>query len=451
MGLKQVYERWTSINLVIRIVGGLLIGAVLALVVPGLEPVSMLGTLFVNGLKAIAPILVFFLIMSSLANSGKGLGSKFQFVLILYVGSTILAAAVAALMSYAFPLTVTLDIEGDTSDVVTDTWTLISNVIVGIFTNPVTAIMDGNYLSILFWAALAGLIAKAIAGETTKGVISDAAGIVTMIIRTIIEFAPIGILGLVYETVSTHGLEIFAEYGALIALLVASMLIVIFITNPIIGALFMRRNPYPLVYRCLRDSAITAFFTRSSAANIPVNLRLCEKIGLDRTFYSVSIPLGATINMNGAAITITVMTLCAAFTLGMDVPFILALLLCIVATIAACGASGVSGGSLLLIPLACSMLGISYDVAMAMVSIGFVIGVIQDSLETALNSSSDVYFTAVAEVADARRNGETLELDLKGRSSNFIRGCGRSRSLPRHPVGVIRNRPSRCTRIPAPS
>ena len=411
MGLKQVYEKWTSINLVFRILAGLIIGAVLALVVPGLEPVSLLGTLFVNALKAIAPILVFVLIISALAGAGGGIGSKFEKVLMLYIGSTIIAAAVAVIMSYAFPLTVTL-IEPDDSAAITDTWALISGVIEGIFTNPVTAIAEGNYLSILFWAALIGFVTKIIASDNTKKLFKDAANIVTVVIRSIIAFAPIGIMGLIYNTVSTNGLEIFAEYGALIVLLVVCMLIVIFVTNPIIGALMMHRNPYPLLLRCLRDSAVTAFFTRSSAANIPVNLSLCEKLGLDDSFYSVSIPLGATINMNGAAITITVMTLCAAFTLGMDVPIAMALLLCIIATIAACGASGVSGGSLLLIPLACSMLGIGEDVAMQMVAIGFIIGVIQDSLETALNSSADVFFTAVSEVADARKRGEELELNL---------------------------------------
>lgn len=412
MGLKQVYGKWTSINLVVRIVAGLLVGVVLALVVPGLEPLGMLGTIFVDALRAIAPILVFVLIIGSLAGAGEGLGKKFEFVLILYIGSTVVAAAVATIMSYAFPLTVTLGVEGDTSGAITDTWELISGIIVGIFTNPVTALMEGNYLSILFWAAIIGLVVKTVASDGTKKVISDASSIVTAVIRIIIEFAPIGILGLIYETVSTNGLEIFAEYGALIALLVACMLIVMFVTNPIIGGLLMRRNPYPLLLRCLRDSAVTAFFTRSSAANIPINLNLCEKLGLDKTFYSVSIPLGATINMNGAAVTITVMTLCAAFTLGMDVPLIMALLLCIISTIAACGAGGVSGGSLLLIPLACSMLGIGDDVAMYMVGIGFIIGVIQDSLETALNSSADVYFTAVAETVDARRRGEELKLNL---------------------------------------
>ena len=411
MGLKQVYEKWTSINLVVRIVAGLVIGAVLALVIPGIEPITLLGTIFVNALKAIAPILVFVLIASSLAGSGSGLGSKFEKVLILYIGSTVVAAAVAVILSYAFPLTVTL-IEGDTSETVSSTWELLSGIIAGIFTNPVTAIMDGTYLSILFWSALVGFVIKAVRSETLKNVFQEGSVVVTRIIRIIIEFAPIGIFGLIYNTVSTNGMEIFVEYGALIVLLVACMVIVMFITNPIIGGLLMHRNPYPLLLTCLKNSAITAFFTRSSAANIPVNLALCERIGLDKSFYSVSIPLGATINMNGAAITITVMTLCAAFTLGMDVPIVMALLLCIIATVAACGASGVSGGSLLLIPLACSMLGIGEDVAMQMVAIGFIIGVIQDSLETALNSSADVYFTAVAEVSEARKHGVDMKLNL---------------------------------------
>ncbi len=411
MGLKQVYEKWTSINLVVRIVAGLVIGAVLALVIPGIEPITLLGTIFVNALKAIAPILVFVLIASSLAGSGSGLGSKFEKVLILYIGSTVVAAAVAVILSYAFPLTVTL-IEGDTSETVSSTWELLSGIIAGIFTNPVTAIMDGNYLSILFWSALVGFVIKAVRSETLKNVFQEGSVVVTRIIRIIIEFAPIGIFGLIYNTVSTNGMEIFVEYGALIVLLVVCMVIVMFITNPIIGGVLMHRNPYPLLLTCLKNSAITAFFTRSSAANIPVNFALCERIGLDKSFYSVSIPLGATINMNGAAITITVMTLCAAFTLGMDVPIVMALLLCIIATVAACGASGVSGGSLLLIPLACSMLGIGEDVAMQMVAIGFIIGVIQDSLETALNSSADVYFTAVAEVSEARKHGVDMKLNL---------------------------------------
>ena len=412
MALREVYEKWTSINLVLRVLAGLLIGIVLALIVPNIDPLVMLGELFVGALKAIAPVLVFALVLSALAASKPGLGSKFRVVMILYIGSTIVAATVSVLMSYAFPIEVTLPLEGDAPPEVNDTWTLIRGIIVGIFTNPVTAIMDANYLSILFWAAIFGLVMKQFGNETTKSLAADIGNLVTRVIRIIIEFAAIGVFGLVYGTISTSGLGVLLDYGALIVLLVACMCIVMFITNPIIGAVLMRRNPYRLLFKCLKESAIMAFFTRSSAANIPVNMKLCESMGLSKDFYSVSIPLGATINMNGAAVTITVLSLSLAFTLGMDVPPALAVILCIIATIAACGASGVPSGSLMLIPMACSMLSIDNETAMLMVGVGMIIGVIQDSLETALNSSADAYFTAVAEVVDARWRGEDLELKL---------------------------------------
>ena len=412
MALREVYEKWTSINLVLRVLAGLLIGIVLALIVPNIDPLVMLGELFVGALKAIAPVLVFALVLSALAASKPGLGSKFRVVMILYIGSTIVAATVSVLMSYAFPIEVTLPLEGDAPPEVNDTWTLIRGIIVGIFTNPVTAIMDANYLSILFWAAIFGLVMKQFGNETTKSLATDLGNIVTKVIRIIIEFAPVGVFGLIYGTISTSGLGVLLDYGALIVLLVACMCIVMFITNPIIGAVLMRRNPYRLLFKCLRESAVMAFFTRSSAANIPVNMKLCESMGLSKDFYSVSIPLGATINMNGAAVTITVLSLSLAFTLGMDVPPALAVILCIIATIAACGASGVPSGSLMLIPMACSMLNIDNETAMLMVGVGMIIGVIQDSLETALNSSADAYFTAVAEVVDARWRGEDLELKL---------------------------------------
>ena len=412
MALREVYEKWTSINLVLRVLAGLLIGIVLALIVPNIDPLVMLGELFVGALKAIAPVLVFALVLSALAASKPGLGSKFRVVMILYIGSTIVAATVSVLMSYAFPIEVTLPLEGDAPPEVNDTWTLIRGIIVGIFTNPVTAIMDANYLSILFWAAIFGLVMKQFGNETTKSLATDLGNIVTKVIRIIIEFAPVGVFGLIYGTISTSGLGVLLDYGALIVLLVACMCIVMFITNPIIGAVLMRRNPYRLLFKCLKESAIMAFFTRSSAANIPVNMKLCESMGLSKDFYSVSIPLGATINMNGAAGPITVLSLSLAFTLGMDVPPALAVILCIIATIAACGASGVPSGSLMLIPMACSMLSIDNETAMLMVGVGMIIGVIQDSLETALNSSADAYFTAVAEVVDARWRGEDLELKL---------------------------------------
>ena len=261
---------------------------------------------------------------------------------------------------------------------------------------------EGNYLGILFWAIVAGFFVRKLASETTTNLCNDASNIFMAVIKIVINFAPFGVMGIIYSTVSAGGLDIFLEYGHLILLLVGSMLTVVFITNPILVFLNTRRNPYSLLFQCIKGSAITAFFTRSSAANIPVNLALCEKMGLDKDFYSVSIPLGAAINMDGAAITITVMTLAAASTLGIEVPLFMAILLCIVASLSACGAAGVNGGSLLLIPLACSLLGISDDIAMELVAIGFVIGVIQDSLETALDFLSDVLFTATADYCEKR-------------------------------------------------
>lgn len=412
MKLKELYDKWESTSLVLRILCGLVIGLVLALVIPGLPLIPLLGTLFVGALKAMAPLLVLFLVIAALSRSGKNLGSRFKFVISLYLGSTIIATIVATILSFAFPVTVTLT--GDVTDMAAtgSLEELVTKLLTGMVSNPVTAITEGNYLCILFWGVVAGLVMRAIASETTLKVVDDVSSIVTRIIRIIISFAPFGILGLIYDAVSSNGMDIFYEYGALIAILVASMLIVILVTNPILGGLFMRRNPYPLQFKCLKESAVTAFFTRSSAANIPVNMSLCEKMGLDKDFYSVSIPLGATINMNGAAITITVMTLAAVHTMGVEVSIGTAIVLCLVSVIAACGASGVAGGSLLLIPLACSMFGIGEDISMQLVAIGFIIGVIQDSLETALNSSADVYFTAVADMKDRKDKGLDSELNL---------------------------------------
>lgn len=409
MGMRDLYERWTSVNLVIRIVAGLAIGAVLALVLPGIPFLSTLGSMFVGALKAIAPILVMLLVISSLSRPVVGQGRRFRMVLLLYIGSTVVATIVATVFSYAFPVTVDLDVppggEYDGEGIVD----LVSGLLVGMVSNPVKALIEGNYLCILFWAALVGLVMRSVANETTVEVMTNVSDVVVKAVCVIIEFAPIGILGLVYETVSTNGLDVFADYGMLIVLLVACMAVVMFVTNPLISAAVMRRNPYPLLYECLRTSAVTAFFTRSSAANIPVNLDLCRRLGLNMDFCSVSIPLGATINMNGAAITITVMTMCAAFSLGMEIPIMMAAPLCIIAAVAACGASGVAGGSLLLIPMACSFLGIDGDVAMQMVAIGFIIGVIQDSMETALNSSADVFFSATV---DARVGTEEARRDV---------------------------------------
>ncbi len=409
MKLREAYERWTSISLILRIVAGLAIGVALALLVPGIALLSLPGDMFVGALKAIAPFLVFFLIIGSIAGSGVGLGPRFRTVIILYIGSTVVAAIVSTIMFYSFPVTVTFPDQTDELNPPENISTFISNLLVNMVANPLTSLMNGNYLGILFWSILIGLVLRSTGSQKVKDLSGDVADIITKVVRIIIEFAPIGVLGIVYGIVSDNGMGIFVDYGSLILILVACMLIVMLITNPIIDGTIMRRNPYPLLLRCLRESGITAFFTRSSAANIPVNMALCEKMGLDRDFYSVSIPLGATINMNGAAVTITIMTLCTAFTLGMDVPMLTALPLCILATIAACGASGVSGGSLLLIPMACSFLGIPEDTAMLMVAVGFVIGVIQDSVETMLNSSADVFYTAVSEVSECRKTGEARE------------------------------------------
>ena len=399
MGIKQVYDKWESISLVYRIIGGLLIGLVLALIVPGNDYIPILGSLFIGALKAIAPFLVLFLVIGSLSKSGKGIGPRFRLVIILYVVSTIISAIIATLISFGFPADIALVVPPESTSGSPDSaYDLISGLLMKLVCNPLEALMTGNYLGILFWAVIVGIILRTTASEGTLKMCEDVSDTLVKVIRGIISFAPFGILGLIYESVSTNGMDIFVDYGHLILLLVSAMLIVMFITNPLIVFITTRRNPYPLLFACIKGSAITAFFTRSSAANIPMNLSLCEKMGVDKELYSTSIPLGATINMNGAAITITVMTLAAAFTLGVDVPIYMAILLCIVSAFAACGASGVGGGSLLLIPLACSLLGISDTIAAQLIAIGFIIGVIQDSLETALNSSADAYFTAAAEI-----------------------------------------------------
>lgn len=412
MNFKELYDRWESINIIVRILAGLLVGVTLALIMPGNQAIPVLGDVFVGALKAIAPILIMFLVVGSLSRSKKDLGNRFKFVVTLYVMSTVIAAVVATLLSFAFPVTVTLDIPPEHMGHNANLVELIGNLLVGMVGNPVSAIIHGNYLCILFWSIVSGMVLRGFASENTLKVIDDLSEVVTRIIRLIISCAPFGIMGLVYDSISANGLGIFEEYAALVGLLVAAMLIVMMLTNPAMVAAILRRNPYPLQFRCLRDSGITAFCTRNSSANIPVNIALCEKLGVNKEFYSVSIPLGASINMNGAAITITVMTLATVHSIGMEVPIATALVLCLVSTIAACGASSVAGGSLLLIPLACSMFGIGDDIAMQMVAIGFVISVIQDSLETALNSSSDVFFTAAADAKDRMDKGEEFPLKL---------------------------------------
>ena len=393
---SALVKKWAGVSLVLRIFIGLVIGAVLALLVPDWTWIGIFGKLFVGALKAVAPILVAVLVISSIAKASGGLGSRFKTVIGLYIVSTLGAALVAVAGSFLFPITLELEdvVEASAPAALSDVF---SNLLTNMVTNPVTSLATANYIGILFWSLLIGLGLKIAASQATIQVVSDLADVVSLTVRWIIQFAPFGIMGLVFSAVSDSGLDVFGIYGKLILVLVGCMLFNTVVLNPLWSFLATRRNPYPLLWACLKESGLQAFFTRSSAANIPINMALCKKLGLDKNFYSVSIPLGATINMNGAAVTITVMTLAVANTLGIEVSFPSALFLSVVATLGACGASGVAGGSLLLIPMACSFLGIGNDIAMQAVAVGFIIGVIQDSVETALNSSADVFFTATAE------------------------------------------------------
>ena len=400
--MKKIFEKWCSISLIVRIAIGLVIGAVLGIAIPQFTVVSWFGTIFVGALRAVAPILVFVLVMSSLANSKGGAAANMKTVIILYMASTFIAACLATIASFIFPQTMELAETAASNTAPQGIGEVIENLLSNMVANPVTSIVEGNYIGILTWSVIFGVALKK-ASDGTKQFLKDASEAVNQAVQWVINLAPFGIMGLVFDTVSQNGLDVFTGYGKLLALLVGCMLCISLITNPLIAFFCMGKNPYPLVFTCLKESGITAFFTRSSAANIPMNMALCKKLGLNEDHYSVSIPLGATINMDGAAITITVMTLAAANTMGVVVDFPSALLLSIVATVAACGASGVAGGSLLLIPLACSLFGISNEVAMQVVAVGFIIGVIQDSVETALNSSADVLMTACAEYYQQRK------------------------------------------------
>ena len=396
----ELLHKWNHISLVKRIIVGLILGAALGALLPQASVIGILGTLFVNALKALAPLLVFFLVLHSLSQHKKGAKSNMSAVIVFYLIGTFLAALCAVVTSFLFPSTLILAEQaeqaapGGIADV-------LQNLLNSAVSNPISAIAEANYIGVLLWAVVFGLAMRE-AGEGTKTVLGDISNMLSSAIRWVISCAPFGILGLVFTTVSETGFSSFMDYGRLLCVLAGCMFFVALIVNPILVFLCIRRNPYPLVFRCLKESGIMAFFTRSSAANIPVNLRLCKELGLDEEKYSVSIPLGATINMAGAAITISVLTLAAANTLGISVDFPTAFLLSVVASIAACGSSGVAGGSLLLIPMACSLFGIPNDIAMQVVGIGFIIGVVQDSCETALNSSSDVLFTAAAEFRSRR-------------------------------------------------
>jgi serine/threonine transporter len=406
------------VSLVTRIIIGLIIGILLALVIPGNDYITLLGNIFVGALKAVAPILVFFLVISAVCKA-EGAGNM-KTIIVLYVISTLVASIVALIGSQLFPSTLTLDVSSATDHVAPQgIGEVLTNLIMNIVANPVDALMNANYIGILAWALVLGIALRR-ANDQVKDFMVAISDAVSMAVRWVIALAPFGILGLVYNSVSTSGMEIFTEYGHLIAVLVACMFIIALVTNPIIVFAYTRRNPFPLVLRVLKDSAITAFFTRSSAANIPVNMELCRKLGLNEDNYSVSIPLGATINMAGAAVTITVMTMSACQTIGVSVDPVTAVILCVLAAVSACGASGVAGGSLLLIPMCCALFGIDNSIAMQVVGVGFIIGVIQDSCETALNSSSDVLFTATAEYRQLIAEGREVRMGHDAFTANEI-------------------------------
>ena len=400
--IHRLITTWNKTNLMKRIAIGIVLGVILALIFPKATGIGLLGEFFVGGLRAIAPLLVFALVANALSQHQKGTETNMKKVIVLYLLGTFAAAFVAVLVNYIFPITITLTgkaAEGSSPNGIGE---VISNLLLKIVDNPVNALQQANYIGILSWATVFG-IAMREASEHSKDLLQTLADITSKIVEWIINLAPFGILGLVFTTIAGQGLSALSNYGILLVVLVGTMAFVALVINPLIVFFMIRKNPYPLVLKCLRVSGITAFFTRSSAANIPVNMKLCQDLGLNPDTYSVSIPLGSTINMAGAAVTINILTLAAVNTLGISVDFGTAFVLSVVAAISACGASGIAGGSLLLIPVACSLFGISNDLAMQVVGVGFVIGVVQDSCETALNSSTDVLFTAVAEYATNRK------------------------------------------------
>ena len=413
----SIFRGVMKVPFIARVAIGLAIGVAFALLLPEATFIGMFGSFFAGALKAIAPVLVFILIASALASAGGNMGSRFAKVIALYLGTTVLAAAISVVASFIFKLTIPLAEKPDGYAPPTGLGEVFSTLLSNVVQNPVSALMNGNYVGILFWSIMLGIALRTLASDKTKEMMNDLSKAVGKIVSWVIQLAPLGVMGLVFNSVSELGMAIFVDYGRLVLLLVGCMLFTSLVVNPFLVFLFLRRNPYPLVLRCLKESGIQAFFTRSSAANIPVNMKLCEDLGLDKEYYSVAIPLGATINMDGAAITIAVMSWAAAFTLNIEVNIFVALLLCLVATLGACGASGVPGGSLLLIPMACSLLGVSGDVAMQVVGVGFIIGVIQDSLETALNSSGDVMFAATAEFSDWKKAGKPIYFTEKEKAA----------------------------------
>ncbi|PAF17124.1 serine/threonine transporter SstT [Terribacillus saccharophilus] len=409
--MRNALKLWNRLSLVQQIIIGLIIGIILALTIPdAAQPVTILGTLFVGALKAIAPVLVLFLVTAAIAQHKKGQQTNMKSIIVLYLVGTFAAAVVAVVASFVFPVSLSL---ADSPKEVTapgGIGEVLQTLLLNIVDNPVNAIVNANYIGILAWAILFGLALRN-TSDATKSVISNLSDAVSKVVTWVIKLAPLGIMGLIFQSISENGLGSLLGYGKLLAILLGCMFFVALVVNPLIVYLLSRQNPYPLVLTCLKESGITAFFTRSSAANIPVNMKLSEKLGLDKDTYSVSIPLGATINMAGAAVTISVLTLAAVHTLNIQVDILTAIILSVLAAISACGASGVAGGSLLLLPLTCSLFGIPADVAMQVVGVGFIIGVVQDSAETALNSSTDVVFTAAAEHRKKRKEEKKLKIN----------------------------------------
>ena len=403
MSMKSIVANWNKISLVKQICIGLVIGIILAVLFPQeLSGLAILGQLFTGALKAVAPVVVLFLVMAAISQHQQGQKTNIKSIIILYIIGTFLAALVAVVVSFIFRVDLVLTASSENITPPGGLVEVLKSLVFQIVDNPVNAVVEANYIGILAWSILLGLALKR-ASERTKTVVSDLADAVSKIVKWVIKFAPLGVMGLVFNAVATSGLASLLSYGKLIALLVGTMVFVALVLNPLIVYTKTRQNPYSLVFKCLKDSGITAFFTRSSAANIPVNMALCEELGLDKNTYAISIPLGATINMAGASVTIAILTMAATHTLGIPVDLPMAIVLSFLAAISACGTSGVAGGSLLLIPLACSLFGIPSDLAMEVVGVGFIVGVIQDSGETALNSSTDVLFTAAADIANKRK------------------------------------------------
>jgi serine/threonine transporter len=406
----EMYKRYKDVSLILKIVIGIVVGAVLGVLVPSWSFIDVLGKLFVGALKAIAPLLVFLLIMSAISKYRSGSKNHFGTVIVLYLSATSLSSVAAVVVSYLFPIKLVLPGAMKIAESAPkDLGTVVTGLLTNAVANPISALVEGNYLAILFWSLLIGSGLR-LTSATTKKVVTELAETVSSVAQNVIQFAPFGIVGLLHESLSKTGVRGVMAYGQLLILLVATMVFVYLVVYPFMVWLLTRQNPYPLTFWTLKVSGIPAFFTRSGAVNIPINLKASEDLGLNKDSYAISIPLGGSANSGGAAITVSIMTLATANTMGVHVSIFLALLLCFLSAISATGVSGIAGGSLLLIPMAASLFGISNDIAMQVVGIGFIIGVVQDSVETAVNSASDLLFTATAEYADDRREGHPVNM-----------------------------------------